>query len=174
MKTPIYFTTKTSCFLANYRQIVLLTNHKRVLCIYLLISFVEFVITVMVNLTNEEANSCDISKFKKTTAALLIKQFILLSASAGLFLYNCVRSYFKLRNVITNRVFLLPMEGVVDIQTNFVDLIRENSIGFITCFILASRFLQRAFKKVDGIYMYDKYDLIVWAVYFTFTCFYNF
>ncbi|XP_075247698.1 uncharacterized protein LOC142340841 [Convolutriloba macropyga] len=128
----------------------------------------------MVNLTNEEANSCEASKFKKATLALFLKQLALFSASAGIFLYNCLRSWFKLRNIVTNRVFLLPIDGVVDLWTHLVDLIRENIIGLVSCSVMTSRFLLRMLVEYDGVQMYDNSVLTAWIIYFTITCFYNF
>ena len=128
----------------------------------------------MSNLTNEDSNNCDVSKFLKSTAALVIKQFILFIVTACLFFYNFIRSFFKVQNVRSNRVFILPIEGVVDIWTNFADLLRENLIGFVTCTCVISRALLRAFGENDGTHVYNKTVMIVWIIDSIVLCCYNF
>ncbi|XP_075242043.1 uncharacterized protein LOC142336938 [Convolutriloba macropyga] len=133
----------------NSKQIVVTTNQKKVLGIYLLISFVELIVSIMTNYHPqiEPDPHCNFMLMRRANAYLVVKEFELLLLGAAIFLFSSLRAPWKLWHMNRHRVYFMVVPGVVDLRTHFRMLIRESIIGFVVCSAFTTRIYLFSLKR---------------------------
>ena len=127
-------------------------KHKKVLLVFLLISFVELVVSIMINLESrhEKNPQCNFMLMQRANAYLVVKEFVLLLLGAAIFLFSSLRAPWKLWHMNKHRVYLMVTPGVVDLRIHFRNLMRECIIGFVVCLAFTARI--HIFTYYDGKY----------------------
>ena len=159
----------------NYKQIAVKMTHKKIANVFMAISTLELIVSLLSNTTkNPDERLCNVSDMNRVNRGLVAKHVMLLGTASIIFLYSLIKAPIKVFRLYSQKLQMKCEDDVINIQRDFRALMKECFLGCsLCCMSMCRPFFPFLFDQYDPRDTED-YFVVLNIVQFGLVCNYRF